>query len=118
AALISMATWTGVRRRVAAASFFAVAWGVMLVSVLLEVLQRLGLNLPPLLSYHSIQFGTFVSVMVLFVGLGDRVNKMVRQYSEVQLDVLRANQLKIEALQKADDVKEEFIANVSHELRT
>jgi signal transduction histidine kinase len=32
--------------------------------------------------------------------------------------MLKANQLKIEALQKADDVKEEFIANVSHELRT
>lgn len=83
-----------------------------------EVIQRLGVNIPSLLSYHSIQFGTSVSLIILSIGLGDRINLMVTDYGSAQGDILKANQLKIEALQKADDVKEEFIANVSHELRT
>lgn len=59
-----------------------------------------------------------MALVVLSFGLGDRINSLIKEYSLVQDGMLKANQLKIEALQKADDVKEEFIANVSHELRT
>jgi len=75
-------------------------------------------NLPPMLSYHSFQYGTALALVFLSFGLGDRINSLIKEYSLVQDGMLKANHLKIEALQKADDVKEEFIANVSHELRT
>ncbi len=116
--LISYVACKIMRRGSRPAIFFASAWSILLISIFIEVVQRIGVNIPPLLSFHSLQLGTSVSVVLLSLGLGDRINSLIKEYSSVQNDMLKANQLKIEALQKADDVKEEFIANVSHELRT
>lgn len=116
--LITYVAWKIMKRGSRSALFFASAWSVLLISISIEVVQRIGVNIPPLLSFHSLQFGTSVGIVLLSLGLGDRINSLIKEYSSVQNDVLKANQLKIEALQKADDVKEEFIANVSHELRT
>lgn len=116
--LVSIATWVVAKQGYRPAQFFLAAWSVFVIGVLIELVQRMGVNLPPLPSYHSIQYATVLSVIILTIGLGDRINSLIKEYSFVQGDMLKANQLKIEALQRADDVKEEFIANVSHELRT
>ncbi|MDO8273108.1 MAG: 7TM diverse intracellular signaling domain-containing protein [Gammaproteobacteria bacterium] len=116
--LITYVAWKIMKRGSRSAAFFVGAWSFLMVSIFIEVVQRIGVNLPPLLGYHSLQFGISISVVLLSLGLGDRINSLIKEYSLVQNDMLKANQLKIEALQKADDVKEEFIANVSHELRT
>ncbi|MGB4247141.1 MAG: 7TM diverse intracellular signaling domain-containing protein [Pseudohongiellaceae bacterium] len=117
-AIITAAAWVASRTGARPAYFFGIAWSLLLVGIFMEIMQRLGVNIPPVLSFHSVQFSTSIAVVVLSVGLGDKINSLIKEYSTVQSDVLTANQLKIEALQKADDVKEEFIANVSHELRT
>lgn len=116
--LITYVSWKVMKRGSRSAVFFVSAWSFLLISIFIEIVQRIGVNIPPLLSFHSLQLGTSVGVVLLSLGLGDRINSLIKEYSSVQNDVLKANQLKIEALQKADDVKEEFIANVSHELRT
>lgn len=116
--LVSYATWYVARKGFRPAHFFLVAWLVLMLGVLVELVQRMGLNFPPLLSYHSIQIATVFAVLLIALGMGERITAMIREYGVVQRDMLKANQFKIEALQKADDVKEEFIANVSHELRT
>ena len=116
--LLSVATWLVAKQGYRPAQFLLAAWLILALGVLVELVQRLGVNLPPLLSYHSIQYATGLSAIILTLGLGDRINSLIKEYSFVQGDMLEANQLKIEALQRADDVKEEFIANVSHELRT
>jgi len=116
--LVSLAAVQTARKGYRPAQFLLGAWSVLIIGILIEIVQRMGVNLPPLLSYHSYQYGTALALVVLSFGLGDRINSLLKEYSLVQEDMLKANQLKIEALQKADDVKEEFIANVSHELRT
>lgn len=115
---VSLAAWSVANKGYRPALFFLAAWSVLMLGILLELVQRTGLNLPPMLSYHSIQLATGLSAIVFSMGLGDRINSVIRQYGSAQGDMLRANQLKVEALQRADDAKEEFIANVSHELRT
>ncbi len=116
--LISLATWIVAKQDYKPAFYLLTTWTVLLLGIGLELVQRMGVNFPPLLSYHSMQYAFCISVVCLSFGLADRINNIIKQYSTVQGDMLKANQLKIEALQKADDVKEEFIANVSHELRT
>lgn len=118
AVVVSLATIKVARNGYRPARFFLGAWSVLILGIAIEVLQRAGVNFPPMLSYHSVQYGTALAIGFLSFGLGDRINSLIKEYSVVQDDILKANQLKIEALQKADDVKEEFIANVSHELRT
>lgn len=116
--IVTMAGLLARRRHVRAANFFVSAWTILLAGILLELIQRLGVIIPPLLAYNGIQIATLAAVTVLALGLSDRLQGMMEGYKEAQQDLLKANQLKIDALQQADNVKEEFIANVSHELRT
>ncbi len=116
--LVTLSGLLARRRQVRAARFFVSAWTILLIGILLELLQRLGVIIPPLLAYNGIQIATLAAVTVLALGLSDRLQGMMEGYKAAQQDLLRANQLKIDALQQADNVKEEFIANVSHELRT
>ena len=118
ALLVTMSGFLAKRRIVRASRFFVSAWAILLVGILLELLQRMGVMIPPLLAYNGIQIATLAAVTVLALGLSDRLQNMMEGYKTAQQDLLRANQLKIDALQQADNVKEEFIANVSHELRT
>lgn len=121
AALAVLVTVSGLlakRRLIRAARFFVSAWTILLIGILLELMQRMGVIIPPLLAYNGIQIATLAAVTVLALGLSDRLQGMMEGYKAAQQDLLRANQLKIDALQQADNVKEEFIANVSHELRT
>ncbi|MDX1491109.1 MAG: 7TM diverse intracellular signaling domain-containing protein [Pseudohongiellaceae bacterium] len=117
-AAVMYVTYFGLKRNNRQAAFLAIAWSILMLSVLIEMAQRLGVNMPPTLSFHSIQFGTVLGAMIIALGLGDQINSLLKNYGSVQNEMLKANQQKIEALQNADDLKEEFIANVSHELKT
>ncbi len=116
--LMSIAAYLSVKNGSTTANYFLVAWIALMFAITAELLQRLGVSVPPELSYHGIQIGSVLAALVLSLGLGDRIRLMLIEYNSVQEDMLKANQQKIDALHKADNVKEEFIANVSHELRT
>ncbi len=98
--------------------YFLSAWLVFLTGFMVEVVQRVGVPMPPLLAYHSDQVGTVVSALILSFGLSNRMNRLMVHYRSAQQDMIKANQLKLNALQRADSLKEEFVTNVSHELRT
>ena len=118
AGLVTLSSYLAHRKQIREASYFVSAWVMLLLGVFLEVVQRLGVNVPPLLAYNSIELSSLMAISVLALGLSDRLQGMVEGYRASQEAILRANQLKIDALQQAGHVKEEFIANVSHELRT
>src|SRR5690606_24546016 len=117
-ALVTFSAFLAHRKQVREASFFTTAWVILLLGIFLETVQRLGVIVPPLLAYNGIQLASLASIVVLALGLSDRLQGLMEGYRAAQEDILKANQLKIDALQQADSVKEEFIANVSHELRT
>lgn len=116
--LVTLSAFLAHRKRIREASFFMSAWIVLLLGIFMELVQRLGVIIPPLLAYNGIQLAALAAITVLALGLSDRLQGMMDGYRAAQSDILKANQLKIDALQQADSVKEEFIANVSHELRT
>lgn len=118
ALLITAAGFVAMHKKVREVNFFMAAWAILLLGIFIELIQRLGVLIPPLLAYHGIQLATVSAITVLALGLSDRLKSVMDGYKGAQQDLLKANQLKIDALQQADSVKEEFIANVSHELRT
>lgn len=116
--LVTLSAFLAHRKQIREASFFISAWIILLLGIFMELVQRLGVIIPPLLAYNGIQLAALSAITVLALGLSDRLQGMMEGYRAAQSDILKANQLKIDALQQADSVKEEFIANVSHELRT
>lgn len=116
--IVTLSVLLANRRKTRAASYFMSAWIILLIGILLELTQRLGLIIPPVLAYNGVQLSALTAITVLALGLSDRLQGLMEGYKTAQEDLLKANQLKIDALQQADSVKEEFIANVSHELRT
>lgn len=118
ATLVTLSGFLAHRKHIREASFFVSAWVILLVGIFMEVAQRMGVLVPPLLAYQGVQLASLSAIVVLSLGLSDRLQGMMIGYRTAQSDILKANQLKIDALQQADSVKEEFIANVSHELRT
>ncbi|MDT8428744.1 MAG: 7TM diverse intracellular signaling domain-containing protein [Pseudomonadales bacterium] len=115
---ITIVTVRALKRREREITYFGASWAVLCLGIFAEMIQRLGVNIPPVMSYYSVQIATVVAIMILALGLSNRIKLVIEQFQTVHGEMLQANQQKINALKRADEIKEEFIANVSHELRT
>ncbi|MDO9476787.1 MAG: 7TM diverse intracellular signaling domain-containing protein, partial [Pseudohongiella sp.] len=103
-ALVTLSSFLAHRKMIREASFFMSSWIILLLGIFLELVQRLGVVVPPLLAYNGIQLASLAAITVLTLGLSDRLQGMMEGYRAAQEDILRANQLKIDALQQADSV--------------
>ena len=77
------------------------------------------------LSRYGLHIGTVLELMLLAIGLGDRINSIRKQFFdaqqtivETQQESLANKQLAIDSMQRADKIKNDFLSNTSHELRT
>ena len=101
-----------------AARYFFFAWLVFLIAVIMIALQRLGVVDGNFVIEEGVLFGTSIEVILLSLGLADRINTLRREKTVVQQELLQRNAETIAALQQASAIKDEFVANVFHELRT
>ncbi len=67
---------------------------------------------------YGIQIGNALMVVLLSLGLADRINSMRKERYLAQKAVVKAQKEAVDNLKKADKLKDEFLANTSHELRT
>jgi signal transduction histidine kinase len=110
-----------VRRRYRPAQFFAAAWIVFLVGVLLSYLRLLGVVPTNVFTTWAIQLGAALEVVLLSLALADRINIMRRDLASVNAqlsDKIGELRLALERAHAATKARGEFLAAVSHELRT
>jgi two-component system, sensor histidine kinase LadS len=104
-----------------AATFYLAAWLVLLTSVLLYLLQTLGLVPNSFVTQWGLQLGASIEVTLLSLGLADRINVM-RSNLQVLNRQLTGNVSQLSSAlaqaEAATRAKSEFLATVSHELRT
>jgi len=93
------------------ARFYILAWTGVLSGSFVFGLNRFGALPNMFLTQNSQHLGSLFEVVLLSFALGDRINIMKREKEDAQI-------LAIENLHKADKLKDEFIANTSHELKT
>ncbi|MBE7440251.1 MAG: response regulator [Spirochaetales bacterium] len=93
------------------ARFFYLAFFVFFIGVVLFNLTAIGLLPANPWTESSMRIGSAVEVVLLSLGLGDRINT-------TQARVIAAQNQAVADLKRIDTIKDEFLANTSHELRT
>ena len=84
--------------------YFLVAWSAFLISITLFTLKMGGVLPATFMFEKSIQIGSIVEVILLSLGLADRINTLKRE--------------KLEALKGSNKLKDEFMSTITHELLT
>ncbi|MCG8315819.1 MAG: response regulator, partial [Pseudomonadales bacterium] len=100
------------------ARFFLVAWCMLLLSILVfsgGLFELITLT-PELL--YSIHLGIAAEVILLSLGLADRINAMKSERLAMQKQLTKVSERRNEELVKALKTKDEFLATISHEMRT
>ena len=100
------------------ARYFVIAWSAFLLGGLVNTLMVLG-NLPNVfLTMYASQIGSAIEVGLLSLALADRINAM----RDLQARTLQESGQKLAAmnqqLARTNQLKDEFLATVTHELRT
>ncbi len=106
------------RRGVRMARYFLIGWITLALGSLWWVLTLNGILPYMQLSVYSVHLGAMLETVLLSLALGDRINSMERE--RTRLRRLAKNHLE-EANRKlaaSNRFKDEFLSNVTHELRT
>jgi two-component system, sensor histidine kinase LadS len=93
------------------ARFFIIAFSTYLTGALVYIMRASGIIPNTFITTYSMQIGSAIEVILLSLALADRINIMKQEKEDAQA-------LAIENLHIADKLKDEFLANTSHELKT
>ncbi len=100
------------------ARYFIIAWTAFLVGGAINTLMVLGFLPYTFFTMYASQFGSALEVGLLSLALADRINAM----KEERTRILRKTGRELESLNReladSNRVKDEFLATVTHELRT
>ncbi|OUS07708.1 hypothetical protein A9Q81_01115 [Gammaproteobacteria bacterium 42_54_T18] len=93
------------------ARFFLIAWSALLISLVIFCLKISGILPTIWVIERSIQIGSAIEVVLLSLGLADRINTLRKEKIAAQKE-------SIEAYESNLKLKSDFITSISHELRT
>ncbi|MBA3009859.1 MAG: sensor histidine kinase [Proteobacteria bacterium] len=93
------------------ARYFLLAWTTLLFSLVIFVLKIADILPSSFITEKSIQLGSALEVILLSLGLADRINTLKNEKHMAQKDA-------IHAFESSLKLKNDFITSISHELRT
>lgn len=108
------AWWHGLR----VARWFIIAWSAFLLGGLVNTLMVLGYLPNVFLTMYASQLGSALEVALLSLALADRINSLREQQASTLRDTGRTLEQLNQQLARSNRLKDEFLATVTHELRT
>jgi signal transduction histidine kinase len=105
-------------RKLRVARYYIVAWSVFLTGGLINAFMLLGYLPNNFLTMYSSQIGSVLEVALLSLALADRINMMREQQAQILLDAGQTLERVNQQLATSNRLKDEFLATLTHELRT
>lgn len=100
------------------AKMFTAAWSLFLVSGSISMLAFTGILPPDFFNMHAMQIGSAIEVVLLSMVLADRINYLEQEKAELEAESKRVLAQANKHLEDSNKLKGEFIATISHEVRT
>lgn len=106
------------RRGVREARFFLLGWFIFLTGVCITILERAAVIPYSIFTEYAGQGALSLEVVLLSLALADKINRIRLEKEEAERQARESQEIALESLRRADDIKNEFLAMTSHELRT
>ncbi|MCG4454540.1 MULTISPECIES: hybrid sensor histidine kinase/response regulator [unclassified Pseudomonas] len=100
------------------ARYFIIAWTTFLLGGAINSLMVLGYLPNMFLTMYASQIGSALEVGLLSLALADRINAMKEERARILQDSGRKLETLNQELAHSNQLKDEFLATVTHELRT
>ncbi|MEX6503392.1 hybrid sensor histidine kinase/response regulator [Pseudomonas zhanjiangensis] len=100
------------------ARYFIIAWSAFLAGGAINSLMVLGYLPNMFLTMYASQIGSALEVGLLSLALADRINAMKEERTRILRDASHKLEVLNQELADSNRLKDEFLATVTHELRT
>ena len=111
---VSASLSTGIRcvvRGMKEARFFLAGWAIFFTSITLRLFEGIGVLSPNIYSELGLYFGPALSAVTFSFAITDQMQLSIREKSALQRST-------IAAMKRSNEIKDEFLGKISHELRT
>ncbi|KAF0867018.1 hybrid sensor histidine kinase/response regulator [Pseudomonas sp. LD120] len=100
------------------ARYFIIAWSAFLFGGVINTLMVLGYLPNVFLTMYASQIGSAIEVALLSLALADRINAMREQQAQTLQEAGQKLEVLNQQLAHSNRLKDEFLATLTHELRT
>jgi signal transduction histidine kinase len=100
------------------AGFFLLAWSSFLGGGLIAVLMNFDILPYNFFTAYAVQIGNGMEVTLLSLSMANKIRIIRKEKEDAQNFAIQKQIESIETLKNADKLKDEFLANTSHELKT
>ncbi len=100
------------------ARFFVIGWSAFMSCLLINLLAQVGLLPINTFTLLATQFGSSIEIILFTFALADRVRLLQQERNQLELQKKDALLVANRSLEESLRVKDEFLATISHELRT
>ncbi|MBC3334752.1 response regulator [Pseudomonas proteolytica] len=100
------------------ARYFIIAWSAFLIGGVVNTMMVLGYLPNVFLTMYASQIGSAIEVALLSLALADRINAMREQQAQILFDASQKLEVLNQQLAHSNQLKDEFLATLTHELRT
>lgn len=101
-----------------AARFLLLGWFIFLLFALLTAMSDAGLLPVNSFTTNATMAGAVVEMILFSLALADKMKMLQREKENVEKLALKNKELALEQMKRMDRMKDEFLANTTHELRT